>query len=435
MRKTFYFLRTLMLLTIEYSLNLFLFMNYCYSEHLDRMDRDGGGYLERVVVSQCGVDRSDATDIVQSAIDSGANEVIVPNVGYPWIVKPIRLRSNLTLTLMPGVVVEAKKGEFKGGGDSLFSAVNVENLKVSGYGAILRMHKKDYQNKELYEPAEWRMAISLTGCKNVVIEGVRCESSGGDGIYIGATNENSFCENIVIRDVVCWNNHRQGISVISAKNLLIENCKLIGTWGTPPQAGIDFEPNRENEVLAGIVMKNCFISANRGAGILMYLKNLRRTSHPVDIRVERCYIRGGADFGIAIGEVYDEGVNGEILVKDVVIEASKKGGIFVFNKSSRGAVIDFQNSSIINSPPGKEGYPVKVYQLRSGVVESLGGLRFDNLVVIDSEWREPIEVRSVSEKIQVKDIVGSFVLMFNSKAEAKVTGLRNFNNFNLEFLK
>jgi polygalacturonase len=110
------------------------------------------------------------------------------------------------------------------------------------------MWKEDYQSEE-YRKAEWRMGISLRGCSDVTVEGLSIEKTGGDGVYIGATQEQPFCRDVTIRDVECVDNHRQGISVISAENLLIENCLFAKTDGTAPQAGIDLEPNGPDERL------------------------------------------------------------------------------------------------------------------------------------------------------------------------------------------
>ncbi|MCX8064580.1 MAG: hypothetical protein N3G21_05335, partial [Candidatus Hydrogenedentes bacterium] len=142
---------------------------YCfdlYKAPVEKVEELKPGDVKKVSACWWGFDTKDSTEALQRAIDFGAEEVVVPNMGSPWVVRPINLRSGLWLNIMPGVIIEAKKGEFKGKGDSLFSAVNIENLKISGYGAVLRMHKRDYQNKAIYEPAEWRMAISLRGCKN-----------------------------------------------------------------------------------------------------------------------------------------------------------------------------------------------------------------------------------------------------------------------------
>ena len=78
-----------------------------------------------------GFNAEDATECLQSAIDSGAKKVVVPFMGTEWIVRPIRLRGNLELVFEPGVLVLAKKGEFRGKGDSLFAASDAENITLA----------------------------------------------------------------------------------------------------------------------------------------------------------------------------------------------------------------------------------------------------------------------------------------------------------------
>lgn len=376
-----------------------------------------------------GFNADDATVCLQSAIDSGAKEIVIPNMGVPWIVKPIKLHSNQKITLLPGVVVLAKKGEFKGRGNSLFSADNVENLVISGYGAILRMHKKDYQNKKEYEPAEWRMALSLTGCKNIIIEGIRCESSGGDGIYIGATHKQNYCENVVIKDVVCDDNHRQGISVISAKNLTIENCSLLNTSGTAPQAGIDFEPNGDDEQLTNITMKNCYISGNKGAGVLVYLKNLKHTSTPVSINIENCIMKNDYDHGIAVGAVSEDGPQGKLIFKNCYIDGSKRGGIVVYDKSSKGLDVIFDSCVCFNTPDKQKGYPIKINQWRKSITSDIGNVLFNNCVIFDDFMRKPVEFDTVDKNCDIQKVEGIILVKGNSlvsienKTSKKVDGL------------
>jgi polygalacturonase len=142
----------------------------------------------------------------------------------------------------------------------LFEARNKENIVIKGYGAEWLMHKKDYQGP-LYERAEGRHSLTLRGCRNISVSGLRILSSGGDGFYIGRGliryGGQIACENIDIRDINLEDHHRQGISVISAKNLLIENCTLQKTRGTKPQFGIDFEPNNSDELLENYYAKLC----------------------------------------------------------------------------------------------------------------------------------------------------------------------------------
>ena len=96
------------------------------------------------------------------------------------------------------------------------------------------------------------------------VEDLRIEKTGGDGIYLGTAPDKIPNRNVLIRGVDCNANNRQGISVISAENLLIDSCQLRNTAGTAPQAGIDFEPNDPTDVLLNCVVRNCTASGNAG---------------------------------------------------------------------------------------------------------------------------------------------------------------------------
>jgi hypothetical protein len=240
-----------------------------------------------------GFDPEDATVALQEAIRSGADRIIVPNMGTAWHVRPISLESGQEIVFKPGVVIEAFKGEFQGGGDNLFKAVNKHDIRLTGAGAVFRMHKRDY-TKAPYTPSQWRHAIALHGCRNIKIAGLAIYESGGDGIYIGrgiGENAPHYCENIHIKNVTLAGHHRQGISVVSAQNLFIEGVKIHGTRGTAPQAGIDFEPNKPDERLSLCLLRNCEISGNRGVGILFYLSALKAESYPVSVTVETCRVK------------------------------------------------------------------------------------------------------------------------------------------------
>src|SRR5690606_12354958 len=99
--------------------------------------------------------------------------------------------------------------------------------------------RDDYDNPDLYTKAEWRHGIGLWDCADVVIRGLTVAETGGDGLYLGA-GSNGTNKNVLVENCNFDKNYRQGISVISAENLMIRNCKLNNTDGTNPKAGIDF---------------------------------------------------------------------------------------------------------------------------------------------------------------------------------------------------
>ena len=339
-----------------------------------------------------GFDEEDATEYLQAAISSKARTVVVPYMGDDWVVKPITLVSNQEIVFEPGVVVCAKKGEFKGTGDSLFTASGATDVTLRGYGATLRMHKQDYMTSD-YAKGEWRMVLDIVSCRRVNVLGLNLESSGGDGIYLGVNGRDQpYCEDVVVRDVTCNDNYRQGISVISAVNLLIENCVLANTGGTPPGAGIDLEPNSAGEKLVNCVIRNTVIENNEGAGLLVYLKNLSRESDPVSIRFDNCYVRNGKDVGIGVGAVKDDGPQGLIAFTNCTIENTANGGISVYDKSADNARVRFENCRWKDVGLG-EGErerlraPLMVALIRPTLTRKLGGIDFVDCYVYDDKDR------------------------------------------------
>ncbi|MFH1438893.1 MAG: sugar-binding protein [Pseudomonadota bacterium] len=248
---------------------------------------------DRIVkASWFGWEAAEATAALQAAIYSGAKKVVIDNVGE-WIVDRIFLTNDQELVFEKGVILSAKKGAFKGKTDALLNGLAVRNLRITGNGALLRMWKNDYFGPG-YDRAEWRHALNLKSASNVMVSDIILKDSGGDGVYLGNAGKPHppCCTDIVLRKVTCDGNARQGISVISAVNLLIEDCALINTSGTAPQAGIDWEPNLSNECLVNNVMRRTRIEGNAGDGIDLYLPNLTVTTRDISIRIEDCLVKG-----------------------------------------------------------------------------------------------------------------------------------------------
>ncbi len=246
-----------------------------------------------------GFDAENATWALQAALDSGAEIIVVPNMGTPWLIDSVELTSNQTILFENGVIVEARPGSFLDRGAKLFKIQDKENITLRGYGATLKMRRSDY-NKPPYERSQHRHCLAILGSKNIRIYGLTIAESGGDGIYISRGKELQYSANIHIRDVILTHHHRQAISVTSAQDLLIENSRLLHTRGHQPQSGIDFEPNHGHERLVRCVVRNCEIRHNANTGVLMVLKNLSSKSLPVSISVESCIIQNNSLLSLGI---------------------------------------------------------------------------------------------------------------------------------------
>ena len=393
------------------------------------------GRLVEANAAWWGFDEADSTSAIQAALDSGAKRVTIPYMGQPWIVRPLQLRSNQELFLEPGVVVLAKKGEFAGGGDSLMTANGAENLIVRGYGAALRMRKTDYMAPP-YTKAEWRMGLALRGCQSVLVEGLNIESSGGDGIYIDGGSGRRFCKDITIRNVKCDDNHRQGMSVISADGLLVEGCTFSNTWGTAPAAGVDLEPDGNDQSLVDIVIRNCLMENNEGHEILVYPKNLRENAPDISIRFENCLIRktltddrpdGAAQgigrndaehgwSGISVAGVCDNGPQGVIEFVSCVVENSGKENLRIYDKSPDKASLRFQNCQFRNSWLVEHSnhwlhrVPIHLQIRRPYLAANLGGITFEDCYVFDSRSRPTISFEGGSVEHRLTNLQGAITV-------------------------
>ena len=376
----------------------------------EMIDQVAAGEITEARASWWGFNEEDSTEALQAAINSGAQKLIVENMGKPWIVRPMSLASNQEIIFEEGCEVLAKRGEFEGRNDTLFTARGVENVTIRGYGATWRMWREDYDNPELYEKAEWRHCLALRGVDGVNVYGLTLRESGGDGIYFGAGGVTNF--NVHIKDVICDSNYRQGISVITAENLLIEDTIMRNTSGTPPQAGIDFEPNNPEERLVNIVMRNCLTENNNSTGYTFYLRPMDATSLPVSVRFENCRSVGDGGYGtrVVTDTTLENSVDGLIEYVDCVFESSARPGIGISKPAERGTV-RFVNCKVINT--GGEDTTVSpiMFNSRMGADVPVGGVEFVDLELHDSPDRDPIGYVDQGGGIPIADVSGNLILV------------------------
>ncbi len=379
----------------------------------EMLERVAAGELDEAKASWWGFDPEDSTEALQAAIDSGVAKLTIDDMGEPWVVRPIRLASNQEIHFEEGVEVVAKRGEFKGRGDSLFTASNKENIALIGYGATLRMHRSDYDDPELYERAEWRHTLSIRSCSNIKVYGLTLAESGGDGIYLGTATRWVTNKDIHIKDVVCESNYRQGISVITAENLLIENTIMRNTGGTPPQAGIDFEPNHPEERLVNVVMRNCLAENNNGAGYVLYLRPMAAHSEPLSVRFENCRAinNRGIGAGVINNNLPDHAVTGSVVFADCVLEGNGRGGISVSDNPPSGLEVRFENVTLINPAPEAPALSPIQLSSRTDADQPIGGVAFDNVRIEDPIERNPMSYIDGAGGLPLEDIAGTLTLV------------------------
>ena len=174
---------------------------------------------------------------------------------------------------------------FKGG--NVLYVRDCHDVNISGSGQIvgdLLTHRGE-EGESVY-------GIFIRNAESVNISGITCKLFWGDGIYIypGVVTEEFIpvCRNIVIDNVTCDSNRRQGISIVGGENIVIKNSRLLNTGdtkGTAPSSGIDIEPAKGLTV-DNIVIDNCeFVNNGTNA---KYPSDLQVVNNYGSVKVKNC---------------------------------------------------------------------------------------------------------------------------------------------------
>jgi hypothetical protein len=197
--------------------------------------------------------------------------------------------------------------------------------------------------------------------------------------------------------------------VITADNLLIEECRLQNTRGTAPEAGIDFEPNHPEEVLSNCVLRNVRSDNNAGHAYHFYLGNLAERSQPISIRLENCSSSGcdRHSASIAIDNRNGErSVRGSIEFVNCRFDNDRGGGIQIRGNEGDGCRMRFVECTVIRQDVNDlSTAPITILAPRRPDLTT-GNIELARCVVRDALDRRPISL-SASPLIGLENLSGS----------------------------
>jgi parallel beta-helix repeat protein len=221
-------------------------------------------------------DDTTALNAAVRSLDGGPGTVVVPAGVYAvdavGLDAGLRLASNMVLDLEADATLKVIPNA-----SGVYQLVRVEDAHdVTIRGGTLLGDR----NAHLSAGGEAGHGLVLRGSHHVVVEGVTATDFWGDGFHLGhsflfgdgseAVDGGPDGSNAAIRFSGCVanNNRRQGMSIVQAADVLVENCTFKNTHGTPPEAGIDLEPSFSYRTVRDVrIVGSTF--ADNGYGVLV----------------------------------------------------------------------------------------------------------------------------------------------------------------------
>ena len=358
----------------------------------------------------------DATLALQAALNCSTAELVIES-GRTWLSQPLLLTDGgpQRVLLEPGARLEALPGSFHAERDALLTVFETDGVTIEAAGAVLHMRKEDYIQENEYNHSEHRHALNILGARNLTVNKLTANNSGGDGVYvtgslhIGCTRTSS--EGLTLRDVRSTRNYRQGLSVISATRFLAIGCTFedTGVGGfTSPSAGVDIEPGSDSDVLDGIAFVNCTARNNVGAGFTLATGRGgfdARTN--VTINFEDCTVDGGLSSGYSVSNgALLAWPQGTVIFTRCLAKDTAGSGISFRDIASNiwvsfvdctleGVAQGWSNSRgphtgtgtwpwWNNSHPPMAAHPISITPCSRDLVSGVGQLTIDNLTATDS---------------------------------------------------
>ena len=222
--------------------------------------------------------------------------------------------------------------------------VNLYNVKLVG---DFKTHKFSSGDTD-----EWNHGIKIAGSSNVNIINANISYCVGDGIdIVDSYDLHNTCKNITIKDCILDNNGRQGISIESGDNVLVDHCIITNTSRIKrmyPGSAIDIEPWRDTG-LNNIHISHCEMYDN-ASSINVHLAFLAEPDKDRNILIEDCVFNDRSKLTYASSITFRNIIFSKLNANDGILFKKINNCIFdntpIIYKIEAGAV--FSNNTIKN---------------------------------------------------------------------------------------
>jgi polygalacturonase len=212
------------------------------------------------------------TPAIQHAIDAAAQagggaQVLVPR-GHCYLIGTLELRGGIDFHLDGELVISTNSADYRG--DGVITALNAENLHITGNGSIagrsLSFMTGYEKTNEWWLFKEWRPKLFiLTGCTNLEVR------------------------DITFGDAPFW-----GLHMLGCKNVLVDHVTVRNRLDVPNCDGIDPDHCQDVEI------RNCDIACGDDAIVVKTTRQTNDFGPCANIHVHDCVLET-QDSGLKIG--------------------------------------------------------------------------------------------------------------------------------------
>lgn len=206
---------------------------------------------------------------------------------------------------------------------------------------------------------EFLHTIKAIGVNGLEIEGCTFNDFWGDAICLShygdnpRTGERTLNQNVKIEGNTIngdSHNNRNGISVISGKNVLIKNNTIKNTSRKDMPGGIDVEPNNSAYTIQNIRIENNYLEGIFGHAIKFHIKK-EASAHHIEILSNE--IKNCSKSGINV-TIWTHNTADSIVIKNNHVHADTRPYLFKGNGKSKDWIIsdNFFELPILQSIPG-----------------------------------------------------------------------------------
>jgi hypothetical protein len=302
----------------------------------------------------------DDSRAIQDALSSGGQggqvAIVIPD---NCVSGPLSVSSNQWIEFDQGATLHLLPGSLTNKTTPFLAISGKHDVTIKGNHSSLAM------NRDEYTSGEWRAGVFIYESKNVYIEGLNVSGADGDGFTITGI---PVPENITLADVKADMCIRNGISIISGRNIAIHGAVLTktnpngrGAGNNGPWAGLDIEPNGvPGDELKDIDISDVQTSNNGGAGLQFTLHDLPTVSINVKNFHSTADGQNGHGNGLYYGGIlFDSGgrnpkapIQGQIVIEGATVASSNGSGILWRDWSSNQPLTILRNTTVQN--PGAQ---------------------------------------------------------------------------------